>query len=284
MHHTSKTKKISVALIVLLSAQQSTRSMLQQIVAHVTRNRLTLASACVLGATTAYLYRDEISQKLNPQKIERDARALAAQILQGEKTTPESTVLLFDLHEVLAHAKKVEIARNFLAIPERARFLKAAIQKRLPQDLAIQEQDIVDDAYLAYRTQGIKTINTYQVDPAMLALIQELKRQGYHLVLFSNISLDCFEDLRKKESFEALFGLFDNFAISCAENGWIKKSEPRAFEYAAQLARKTTPEAKFLLFIDDKAKNIKRAEGTMHGLHFKSSQKLRTQLEALEIL
>lgn len=195
--------------------------------------------------------------------------------------TPDSTVILFDLHGVLVKADQVKLMRNFLKINGKLKFLKSAIRKQVTHDLA--EENQLCTQCKKYRKQVIKTINSQKIKPKMLSLLHELKTLDYKLLLFSNIGADAFDDLKQREEFISLFGLFDDLIISGPQNDYERKPNQAFYNHALSIARQSHPEAQTFVLIDNKRKNIKRAKG-MCGLRYSSTKKLRKQLNALGIL
>lgn len=193
---------------------------------------------------------------------------------------PEFTIILFDLHGVLAELDMRTCLKNFWHIPNKFRFLRSALKKSLARDLA--SYDVADPDTRKYRRTTINTLNSQKVDEEVLAIVEKLKQRGYRLILFSNIGCDALNELKKDSSFAQLLDHFDGLAISCADNNYTSKPYVQAYNHARKVAREVHPDAKKFVLIDNKRRNI--SSSGMHGILFRSAQQLQADLQALHIL
>ena len=108
-------------------------------------------------------------------------------------------------------------------------------------------------------------------DKAVVDIAQRLKRQGYRVALFSNVSPARAKYVRRK----GLYNSFDPVVLSCDVNA--KKPAPEAFE--ALFSRLGVPPKECIL-IDDKAQTIEAArQWGMDGILFSSVDRLEEELK-----
>jgi putative hydrolase of the HAD superfamily len=107
-------------------------------------------------------------------------------------------------------------------------------------------------------------------DKAVIDIAQQLKRQGYKVALFSNVSPARAQYVRRK----GLYRSFDPVVLSCEVNA--KKPSPEAFE--ALFSQIGVPPKECLL-IDDKPQTIEAArQWGMDGILFSSVENLIDEL------
>jgi 2-haloacid dehalogenase len=115
------------------------------------------------------------------------------------------------------------------------------------------------------------------VIPGSVAILAELKRVGVPRYALSNWSAETFPPQRERFPF---LGWFDGIVIS-GEEGVIKP-DPRIFRILLDRYGIAPRDA---VFIDDNPTNVAAAESLgIHGIHFRSADVLRRDLEALGLL
>ena len=108
-------------------------------------------------------------------------------------------------------------------------------------------------------------------------IFHELKRAGVPLYALSNWSAETFPPQRRRFEFLAAF---DGIVVS-GEEGFIKP-DPRIFRILLERYRIAPDMA---VFIDDNPRNAQAASALgIHGIHFRSPEALRRELEALGLL
>jgi 2-haloacid dehalogenase len=111
----------------------------------------------------------------------------------------------------------------------------------------------------------------------VVAILNELERQGTPLFAISNWSAETFPPQRRRFPF---LRLFKGIVVS-GEEGVIKP-DPRIF---ARLTERYRVPPETAVFIDDDPGNAAAATGLgFHGIHFQSAQALRAELGALGLL
>lgn len=108
-------------------------------------------------------------------------------------------------------------------------------------------------------------------------ILKELKEKGYKLYALSNWNAELFNDTVDDFPF---LQWFDDRIIS----GEVKLKKPDAAIYQLTLQRfNLSPQQ--AVFIDDSEQNVETAESLgIRGIHFKSPEELRQELQALNIL
>ena len=108
-------------------------------------------------------------------------------------------------------------------------------------------------------------------------ILAALKRAGVPRYALTNWSAETFPPQRKRFEF---LSWFDGIVVSGQEG--VIKPDPRIFRILLERYRIASWEA---VFIDDNPDNAAAATGLgMHGIHFRSPELLRRELEALALL
>jgi 2-haloacid dehalogenase len=111
----------------------------------------------------------------------------------------------------------------------------------------------------------------------VVALLKALKERGTPLYALTNWSAETFPSQRNRFPF---LGWFDGIVVSGEEG--LMKPDPRFFQRL--LDRYGVDPAK-AVFIDDVSANVKCAAGLgFHGIHFRSAERLNTELRSLGLL
>jgi 2-haloacid dehalogenase len=110
-----------------------------------------------------------------------------------------------------------------------------------------------------------------------VALLAELKARRVPLYALSNWSAETFPSQRSRFAF---FDWFDGIVVSGLEG--VIKPDPRIFGILCERYR-LVPES--TIFIDDVAANAQAASSLgLHGIHFRSADQLRRELQAVGLL
>lgn len=176
-------------------------------------------------------------------------------------STSSKKVLVFDFGGVIGHFKKDPIYTNIsqtFGIPLDE--IKGLLTNYKTYLFAGGEEKLFWEEIA--REQGRKLPSTWLVDfrnvlasaikeiPGTLALIKDLKKQGYQIALLSNVRKD------KAEVYKSLgyYSYFDPILLSCDLG--MTKPDPNIFH--ALLQRLQVPKTE-CLFIDDRIENITAA-------------------------
>jgi glucose-1-phosphatase len=115
-----------------------------------------------------------------------------------------------------------------------------------------------------------------QIDPAMIGLVDELRKKGYKVGLLSNLSAgwaQAFHSQKADEHFDAV--------VLSSEAGY-SKPDSRAFQ---ELAKRLSAETDELVFIDDRSEYLVAVEDIgVTPIVFEDIDQLRKRLVELKIL
>jgi len=113
--------------------------------------------------------------------------------------------------------------------------------------------------------------------PETVEILAALRARGTRLYALTNFSTETFPVARERFDFLSWF----EDAVVSGEHG-VVKPDRRIFEIAIRRFHIDPPRS---VFIDDLAENVVAARDRgFHALHFTGAEKLRAELEALELL
>jgi len=206
------------------------------------------------------------------------------------KHTPSSTIITFDLHDVVLTMNYREACglmwRNKRAMCVLA--LHACNPVLLARLVRLWRSNTVIAGYLLMLEQNyprliphlpfmVRVANAQQPIPTTINLIRNLKARGYTVHLLSNIGDHLLEELRMR--FAEVIDLFDAHHVTQREYDYLGK--PHAQMFTTYQAR-YNPENKQVIFIDDKQRNIAAAQQYgMIALRFYNPVQLQHDLEQL---
>ena len=235
-------------------------------------------------------------------------------IIQAKKA--EHTLeFAFDIHKVLLHKKPSLQWKTFWEYPHKRYLLRCFFNiplmlnlgsmvwqlflNMLPAHLATYREVTAEQLICSFAHADEKElsqlfttiVNTQRVEPAMMALVIELKQAGYPLRIASNIGKQTY--LKLKPMLEAInenvFKYFDKDAHGM-EGKTIDYTQsmvqkPDARYYTEYLDTYDPQRNKLIIFVDDKLINIHAAiaQGFL-GIHFKNTAQLQQNLHELGVL
>jgi putative hydrolase of the HAD superfamily len=194
--------------------------------------------------------------------------------------------VIFDYGEVLCRPPKAHqieaIARMFDLSPEQYRAFWGRNRDQFDRgDLSAEEywRKFAEDAGKAIDAEGLRDLAARDVamwsdvNPEMIAWIEELSRAGIKTAILSNMHADMADYARR--NFRWLVGL--NCVTLSAEVRSIKP-HPEIYEHCLRGLNASPAET---LFIDDREVNVKAAQELgIQGIQFKSLPQLRRELKA----
>lgn len=212
----------------------------------------------------------------------------------AQKVTPESTVIAFDLHNVVFKKRTTRIFLSCIKLIPKGTWrytlnpflwlsaYRVSLQTKVAEDvfqrLAEQYPGLVP-----YRNDFIMLTNTQRPIDAVVDVLHSLKERGYKLFVLSNIGRETYEQL--STLFPEIHCYFDGAFTATAENKYVHKPHLDFYEQFKQYLQNQGHGDKQILFIDDLKKNIvAAAKCNIGGVHYRSSGRLRSQLKKLEIL
>lgn len=204
---------------------------------------------------------------------------------------PKSTVIAVDLHGVLFKPNYKNMFKQFFKNKKKLKLVFALINPRLWIDVVrlMHKRAIVEEFFIRlgkkyHRLEpfiplGIKIANQQEPVTDVVKTLNNLKKKGYSIHLFSNIGSIIFEDLNKK--FPTLFKMFDSFTMPSHTNGYLRKPSKKAFE---EYLNEHNTDGKQVIFIDDKKRNVHAAK--KHGIIsilFRSPRQLKEKLLSIGV-
>jgi len=213
-------------------------------------------------------------------------------LIKHTPITPENTIIVFDLHDVIVNYDYIKIIKTFFASKGKLKLFITMLNPfvwwniiKLIYNNAIAEQYIIGlgkehKNLTPYIPLGIAIANCQKANPKMIILLKELKNKGYTLQLFSNIGTQIFKDFKQKNPH--IINYFDKVILPSQENGYLRKPHQNAFLNFLEKNKENSN--KQILFIDDKEKNTHKAlSHGIIGISFKSEAQLRELFTKLGI-
>lgn len=218
---------------------------------------------------------------------------------EAQKTLSHSGVFLFDIHQVLFHRKGIlPLIKGLFKIKKKPRTFKEGIitllspktWKRLLQ--RYNEGNRITEAYLDAAKQCPQlhsellnySNNIYTPDTHMQQLLIDLKDQGHHLYLLSNIGNATLERLKSNNpDYFALLSDSHNTInrISAENDSFIWKPQNAAYQQSLDIVGKLE-NPHHTIFIDDTPRNVRAAhELGMNAILFKSFIQCKRDIHTL---
>jgi HAD superfamily hydrolase (TIGR01509 family) len=196
--------------------------------------------------------------------------------------SPSTTILAFDLHEVLVtnhytkmfwlwwnYVKKWSLLYHLVHPRIIILFLRLRVKRAVAENILftlIEKYPLLAE----YQSLSIQILNAQKPIPHMEDVLIQLKKIGFELHLFSNIGEQLFNHLAPY--YPSLFKLFDVIQVAESSNNYLGKPNPKAFE---QYLMRYNKAAKQIIFVDDKCCNIHMAQRFgIIGIRFHSYKRL----------
>jgi FMN phosphatase YigB (HAD superfamily) len=210
------------------------------------------------------------------------------------KVNPQSTVLAFDLHEVVFNRLKMEIMMHVLTLMPRGMWWYACNYYFLKDIYRLRSEVVIEEAIFKklieqypdlerFKQDFFDIANTVTPIEPMVEFIRYLKQQGYHLYVLSNIGEDTYKQLSEK--YPDIVECFDGAYVPCDGNNYNHKPKKQFYqEFKDYLAREGHQD-KQVLFIDDLEKNLRGAlDCAIAGIHCTQTQYVKDVFTLLETL
>ncbi|MEX0672366.1 MAG: HAD-IA family hydrolase [Candidatus Babeliales bacterium] len=191
-----------------------------------------------------------------------------------------------DLHGVVFHVDYKKISSLLWHVSPKLPLLAAPLNPKFWIHLAkLIAKNAVGEEYVMrmaqwhpslapYINDGIDLINAQKPNQAVVDLLQQLKKNGYALIAFSNIGEHAYAHL--SHQFPHIMNLFDDALYTTQGESYLRKPEKAAFQ---KLLDTTGLPPAQILFIDNKQKNITAAQQLcITTCHYTSPKKLQRQL------
>ena len=210
----------------------------------------------------------------------------------SQEITPETTIIVFDLHNVVFKKQTRKMVTSFIKLKGSWRYTLNPLVwyciYRLRKQSAVAEDIFhkVSREYpgiACYRNDFIKITNAQKPIAKVVELIKELKARGYNLYVLSNIGRETYEQL--SAYYPDVSGCFDGAFTACAEMNYEHKPHPGFYEQFKKYITEQGQAHKQILFVDDLKQNlIAAALCNIAGVLFTSPKKLVSTFKNLSIL
>ncbi len=212
----------------------------------------------------------------------------------SEEVTPESTVIAFDLHNVVFKKQKRKILMQNIKLLHKGtwrytfsprlwyRFYKIRRNSNVAEDI-FQKISVQYPGLMRFRRDFIRMTNHQRPIHSMMDLIKLLKEQGYTLYILSNIGKETFDELC--EYYPELQEYFDGAFTARADNNYLHKPHRGFYEGFKEFVSQKGHADKQILFVDDLKRNlVAAAQCGISGVHFTSPKRLLKTFKKLSVL
>ncbi len=210
------------------------------------------------------------------------------------EVTPESTLIAFDLHNVVFKKQTRKIVMQGLRLLSKGTWRYTLNPRLWYRAYRVKSQSgVAEDIFEKlskqypglgkFRGDFIRMTNAQRPISAVMTMIEQLKAQGFSLYILSNIGKETFDELCL--IYPELEEYFDGAFTAKAENQYLHKPHPAFYEEFKEFVKKEGHQDKQILFIDDLKKNLAAAaQCNIAGVHFTSPKRLARAFEKLDIL
>ncbi len=212
--------------------------------------------------------------------------------LPKPSSSPKTTVVAFDLHDVMFRPDYVERINILIKSPQKFTLCKHMVNPFFLYEfvrLSIQQiaaEQVIDKLIPQYpeiklfMPTVIDAINAQIPIEGTIEIIQKLKNRGFKIYLLSNIGDQVLKNMMTK--FPDIFSNFHDLFFCSPEYDYIRKPNPRFYQFFFE---KFNLKAEQVIFVDDLVKNISAADRLgMYGILFHCPEQLDHELQALDIL
>ena len=204
--------------------------------------------------------------------------------------TAQFTIILWDIHDVILKKNHSKMIRELFYAKKWPLFKKTS--RKLLYDLyrLSREKEKTGEAFLEIALQHdnmalvdlIKQVANQQkpIDDTV-AIIKELKQNGYVNHIGSNIGPIIFDDLKQKlpDVFKSNLFDFDKSQLASYKKGKVLCKPDTTFFIQYLQKNNLDPNKTKIIFIDDKIENVEAAQQVgIIGIHFKNPNQLRVDL------
>lgn len=212
----------------------------------------------------------------------------------SEPISPDSTVIVFDLHNVVFKKQTRKIIMSCLRLIPRGTWkytFNPALWYRVYRLRSVSH--VAEDIFLKmtahypglapFRDDFIRLTNNQRPVRKVVDLIQSLKARGYKLYILSNIGRETFEQLAAQ--YPEISCHFDGAFTATVENNYSHKPQLHFYEQFKIFLHEQGHADKQILFIDDLKTNlIAAARCNIAGVQFTSSKRLEKTFKKLSVL
>ncbi len=212
----------------------------------------------------------------------------------SDDVSPETTVIVFDLHNVVFKKQTRKIVASCLKLMRKGtwrymfhpvvwyRAYRIRTKSNVAEDI-FHKMTSYYPGLAPFRGEFIRLTNIQKPIRRTVELIKELKGRGYKLYVLSNIGRDTYTELC--HNYPDIAAYFDGAFTACAEKNYLHKPHKGFYEGFKEFLKSEGHGDKQILFIDDLKKNlIAAAHCNIAGVHYTSSRRLASTLKNLDVL
>lgn len=184
-------------------------------------------------------------------------------ILSNRQMIPKETAFVFDLHGVVFRFNPARALYDALNTKHKKKLFLAIINPFLIWDVLklMHTSAVVEEAIMAisHRHPDLKELiplalkmanEQLPIEPT-IKLIEQIKKNGFKVFVFSNIGEHSAQIL--KDKYPQIFTLFDGVLVTTAKDNYLMKPSEQAF---IKFLNKFGFTKEQIIFIDDKQSNI----------------------------
>lgn len=207
----------------------------------------------------------------------------------AQKVTGNPPVIAFDLNGVVLKFSPLRAMRTAIVYKNKLKLLRAICSPSLIWQVlkTAYQGAVVEQAILQMPDQhpefaelvplALQMANEQVLVQGTIQLIQDLKNAGCQVYAFSNLGEKSAQILNQK--YPALFKLFQGVLVTSAQDQYLMKPDPAAFD---KFLSQFQLDPNNLIFIDDKPKNILAARRCgITGIRFVTACQCRRELQKL---
>ena len=207
---------------------------------------------------------------------------------------PENNIFIFDMHKVFMEQDFLsiyaDIIKNYyrpmsglLLYPSTYRNAGIIAQETKVAECITQR---LEDLYPQLKGIQSHMQNLFLQQAFMhdtIALIKQLKSNGYKIYVLSNCAEETYKLLEKR--YPEIFTLFDGYYLPSVENKYDFKPRNSFYKGCKTYLAQQGNESKMPIFIDDRKKNVLSAlSEDFMGIHFVTAAQLKKDLHTLKAL
>ncbi len=205
--------------------------------------------------------------------------------LDLDEFTPQNTVFVFDIHDVVTKFAIDKIWPAYCKLHNKTKFVDSVFKylfKNKKKRIAIEGEVLANDPK---NETSIALLNPHTPNKQTCEIITKLHSAGYQIYGCSNIGEKSYKYMQ--DLYPKVFGLFKDCYTSCAASGYMKKNNPIFFTQTINMIEaKAGFTPKYFIFIDNSYENLelaKKADARFTGILFKDAQQLERTLNSLGI-
>ena len=229
-----------------------------------------------------------------PSKFDTKINQAIISNYQNRTAQPKITTILWDVDHVLIQPNRWKMTKAFLSSNHTWGALKNTNLKLLRKMRKMKNSqkksgqsflDLAREQNNPHLAELINEISSKKdIIPGMLAVVTELRANGYQNHIGTNNGKESFAQLQKRHPgffSSSLFGLDKSQFAEFTNNSSLAKPN---LEFFTHYLTKNSIDPKTVVFIDDKIENVLAARKVgMYAIHFKNPKQLRSDLKKLGV-